>query len=86
MNTQKEFWAIAEIWHQRTHRLRELAENELETPVRRSKALKLFLLMVPRMQMVAQIALRLSTPKRPTNITGGEIIHSGGIRFTDHKD
>jgi hypothetical protein len=37
MATEKEYWELAETWYQRTHRLREVAENKNETPERKRK-------------------------------------------------
>lgn len=73
MATQKEFWELAENWYQRTHKLRLVTENENETPERRSKALKLFLIMAGRMQKVTKMATDITMPKAPTNFERGGI-------------
>jgi hypothetical protein len=73
MSTKQKFWELAENWHQRTHRLRELSQNETETPERKAKALKLFLIMLGRMQSVIQMAIRATTPKVPNNFDRGGI-------------
>lgn len=72
--TEKQFWEIAERWYQRTHRLREIAEDENETPERKKKALELFSIMVIRMMKVARMAVEIRTPKPPTNYQQGGVI------------
>lgn len=73
MATEKEFWELAETWYQRTRRLREVTENKNETPERKSKALKLFLIMVDRMMKVTTMATKIRTPKAPSNFGRGGI-------------
>jgi hypothetical protein len=73
MKTEKEFWELAETWYQRTHRLREITEKENETPERKKKALKLYLIMVDRMMKVSSMAIKIRTPKAPINYERGGI-------------
>ena len=65
ITTEEMFMELAESWYQRTHRLREIAENETELPERKKKALKLFLIMAGRMQKIGLIACRMRLPKPP---------------------
>lgn len=50
--TEEEFLNIVQSWYDRTHKLREISENALETKKRKQKAFKLFLEMAGRMQNV----------------------------------
>lgn len=62
---KEQFWAMAESWNQRTHKLRLITESELETAERKARALKLFLIMFGCMQKIAQAAAQVSMPKPP---------------------
>ena len=73
MRTDRQFWEVAESWYQRTHRLREVTESDNETPERKSKALKLFLIMAGRMRVVSQIAIKINTPNPPQHFKVGGI-------------
>ena len=68
---EKEFWELSETWYKRTRRLREVTEKENETPERKRKALKLFLIMVGRMMKVNSMAVKRSTPRAPMNYERG---------------
>lgn len=73
INTQQDFWTAAETWYSRTHRLREIAESETETHKRKQKALKLFLIMLGKMQIIARKAFEISQPMPPKNFREGGI-------------
>jgi hypothetical protein len=74
MAIEKEFWELAENWYRRTHKLREVAENNNETPERKKKAKKLFLIMVYRMMRLKTMSIKIRTPKTPINFKPGGII------------
>lgn len=59
------FWDIAENWYQRTNKLRQIAESETETPMRKQKAFKLYLTIIGRMNAVTKIAIEATTPRHP---------------------
>lgn len=61
IKSEKDFWIVAEDWYKRTHRLRLISENENETEERRSKAIKLFMSMLGRMQTISVMASRIKT-------------------------
>lgn len=71
IKTPEDFWIAAECWYQRTHRLREVTERQTETPQRKRKALRLFLVMVNRMQRCGQLAFTMQQPKIPTGMKRG---------------
>ena len=48
-------------------------EKENETPERKKKALKLYLIMVDRMMKVSSMAIKIRTPKAPINYERGGI-------------
>ena len=60
---EKEFWDMANNWHERTHRLREFAEDESKPYDRRRKAFYLFLDMVNRMLKITKVASYISKEK-----------------------
>lgn len=66
IETPETFWIAAECWYQRTHRLREVTERYTESPQRKNKALRLFLVMAERMQKCGQVAFKMQQPKIPT--------------------
>lgn len=80
ITTAEQFWIAAETWYQRTHRLREVAESETETPERKSKALKLFMIMMGKMQIVSRMAFEMEQPKFPS-----EKFKQGSTNKVDYK-
>lgn len=79
ITTPQEFWIAAECWYQRTHRLREIAESKTETPERKSKALRLFLVMTEKVLRCSRIAFQMQQPKAPPDKS-----RQGGINKVDH--
>lgn len=73
--TEKDFWIAAESWYQRTHKLREIAETETD-PRRKSKATKLFLIMVDRVLAASRHASKISSRRHPKFPIGG--VYSNG--------
>lgn len=75
MQSAKEigFWDMADNWYQRTHRLRECAEDVGRPDLQRQKALRLFMEMVTRMMAVTQMATKISYVPPPPNAQPGGI-------------
>lgn len=70
VETNKQFWEIAENWYQRTHRLREAFENESD-PKRKEKAFNLFYIMLRRMQKIIIKACEINSPILPKDFKKG---------------
>ena len=60
---EKEFWDMANNWHQRTHRLREFSEDQSKPYDKRRKAFRLFLNMANRMLKITNVASSISKEK-----------------------
>ena len=60
-----EFWEFAEVWYQRSHRLRHIWQCDTETKSRRDKAHRLWVIMLERMRKILQIAIILNQHKHP---------------------
>lgn len=74
IETKDQFFAVADIWYQRTIRLAEIWQTEEEIdPNRRAKAVRLWSIMAARMAKVTQKAIEISTPKSPANFKPGSI-------------
>ncbi len=65
INNIHQFYEFADVWYQRTHRLREIWQNEDENVYKRVKAFLLYIEMYKRMMKLFQIAIRISQPIFP---------------------
>lgn len=52
--TLKEVYDIAEIWYQRSHKLREVWQNEKQNPLRFYKAFRLHMEMIKRVLVISK--------------------------------
>ena len=64
IKTETEFYALADMWYQRTLRLRDIWQNDKESDRRRIKSFALFLIMQHRVMKLTQIAIN-QTKKIP---------------------
>jgi len=65
IKTITEFYEFADIWHQRSHRLREVWQNIINTDEQRAKAFTLWLIMYDRVMKLFAIATRTNQVKPP---------------------
>lgn len=65
INTRTEFYKFADVWYQRTHRLREIWQDENETSIRKEKAFYLWDVMYKRVMKLVQVAIKINQPKPP---------------------
>lgn len=63
LKTRDEFIKFADVWYQRTHKLRKVWQDENETNERRVKGLKLCAEMYLRVMYLADIAIKINQPK-----------------------
>jgi outer membrane protein assembly factor BamD (BamD/ComL family) len=63
IKTITEFYEFGDIWYQRSHRLREVWQNKLETQERRGKAFVLWLKMYNRVMKLIPFATKISQVK-----------------------
>ncbi len=61
--SEYEFWQIAENWYARTHRLREVWQDETKPIEKRIKATLLWAKMSERVFLCVSIAKEISKPK-----------------------
>jgi hypothetical protein len=71
ITNRKQFFEVAENWYQRTHKLREVWQDENCTPERKDKAYKLWQIMGNRMMNITQKAIELSQPRLPNSFMPG---------------
>ena len=62
IKTREEFYDFADVWYQRTHKLREIWQDETQATVKREKAYLLFRVMLKRVMKLAQIAIKINKP------------------------
>lgn len=74
MKSPTNFWEIADIWYQRSHRLREVWQSATETE-RKVKAFSLWLIMFNRMMAIVDQSIIISQSAPPKQYV------SGGINF-----
>ncbi len=89
IKTEKQFWNLAENWYQRTHRLREIWQNSKETETRKSKALRLHLIMVHRMLTITRVATflqQIKSARKTYPYQKGGIINATGIEEIIPRD
>lgn len=67
------FWKMADTWYQRTHRLREYSEDDGNNTDKRAQARRLFLVMLSRMEVITQMAIKINTPQKPVTFAKGGI-------------
>jgi len=60
IKSEKEFYEFADIWYQRSHRLRYIWQSVDESEERREQALDLWLEMYRRIKILQSFATRLS--------------------------
>ena len=59
IKTEDQFYEVADVWYQRTHKLRLIWQNENETIENQIKAFKLWQLMEERVLKLKEIAVKL---------------------------
>jgi len=66
IKTETEFYEFADIWYQRSHRLRSVWQNTKETGERRKKAFRLWRIMYNRVMKLVHITteMNLINPER----------------------
>lgn len=64
IKTKSEFYEFADIWYQRTHKLRRIWQDEKETTERAMKALKLWDEMKDRVLYLGRIATQIEGVRR----------------------
>ena len=62
IKTRQEFYEFADIWYQRTHKLREIWQDKNQTTIKREKAYLLFKVMLKRVMQLAQVAIKINQP------------------------
>lgn len=62
IKTRQEFYDFADVWYQRTHKLREIWQDETQATVKREKAYLLFKVMLQRVMKLTQVAIKISQP------------------------
>ena len=62
IKTRQEFYQFADVWYQRTHKLREIWQDQTQAKVKREKAYLLFKVMMQRVMKLTQVAIRINKP------------------------
>lgn len=62
IKTAQEFYDFADIWYQRTHKLRKVWKDKNQTKEKREKAFLLFKVMLQRVIKLTQIATKSNQP------------------------
>ena len=62
IKTRQEFYEFADVWYQRTHKLREIWQDETQAKVKREKSYLLFKVMMQRVMKLTQVAIRINKP------------------------
>lgn len=75
IKTKDQFYKFADVWYQRSHKLRRVFQDENETPKRIVKAYILWSVMGMRISKLFEIAKKLEivTPSRKFNQNGAVI-------------
>ena len=60
IKTRQEFYDFADVWYQRTHKLREIWQDETQTTTKRERAYLLFKIMFERVMKLAQVAIKIN--------------------------
>jgi hypothetical protein len=63
IKTRKDFYQVADVWYNRTHNLRCVWQNDLETESRKVKAYRLWFEMYQRMMNLVNINIQLNQSK-----------------------
>ncbi len=71
IKTEAEFYDMADIWYQRSHKLREIWQDETQTAKRKVKSYFLWLKMYNRIQNLLPTAIRISQPNPPIKYKQG---------------
>jgi len=62
IKTRQEFYDFADIWYQRTHKLREIWQDKNQNTLKREKAYLLFKVMLKRVMQLTQVAIKINQP------------------------
>ena len=62
IRTREEFYEFADVWYQRTHKLREIWQDKTQSTVKREKAYLLFRVMFKRVMNLSKIAMKINQP------------------------
>ena len=60
IKTMQEFYDFADVWYQRTHKLRSFSQDETQTTAKREKAYLLFNIMSERVMRLTQVAIEVN--------------------------
>lgn len=71
IKTKSEFYEFADIWYQRTHALRRVWQESDEPSEKKIKAFKLWYIMLKRVIILNQIAVKINQVKPPKFEKGG---------------
>ena len=63
IKTRQEFYDFADVWYQRTHKLREIWQDEKQAKAKREKAYLLFKAMLQRVMKLTQVAIKIEVAK-----------------------
>lgn len=62
IKTRRQFYDFADIWYQRTHKLRMVWQDETQSEAKIAKAYLLFNLMLQRVMKLTQVAIKINQP------------------------